>query len=72
MTAPPIDFLANLPEGTIPLEFIFSVKCLDPEGNVCLYHERSSGLLIWEALGMATSLADDFRDALRGNAAEET
>lgn len=58
----PLDFL---PEDATPLEYVLSVKCLDGDAEVCLYTRRSEGLSSWEALGMATSLADDFRDALR-------
>lgn len=57
--------LDSLPEGTTALEWVISVKCLDEDAEVCLYSTRSDGLTAWEALGMATSAADDLREALR-------
>lgn len=55
----------DLPDGYTPLEVVYTVKCLDEDGALALVNGASDGLNTWEAMGMATSLADDLRDALR-------
>lgn len=64
-------FAALLPDGAVSLGFVASIKALDAQGRVSLYHVRSDELTPWEALGALVSAADDLRDHLRGLDASE-
>jgi len=59
-----VDPFKRLPEGAIPYGFVISIKAIGPEGNEMLVHD-ADGVTTWEAIGMATSMTDDLRDALR-------
>lgn len=60
--------LPDLPSNVTALEVVMSIKVLDEEGEVRLYERCSEGLSTWEALGMATTLADSLRNGLQRNA----
>ncbi len=54
----------DLPEGFTPLEALISIKGLDADGNVMLVERITDGIASWEALGMATTMADSLRQRL--------
>lgn len=51
----------NLGKGWVPLEFLVSVKCLDPNGNVRYREMWSQTLHPVEALGMLSTMEDTMR-----------
>ena len=57
------DIADQLPAEVTPLEAIVSVKCIDADGDVCLYTKKTPGLSAWEAFGILSYALDDYSSA---------
>jgi len=62
---------ASLPDGITPLEAVVSIKCIDDQGEVCLYSKKTSGITVWEAWGMLGYSMDDYSSATTQAAIED-
>lgn len=51
----------TLGKGWVPLDFVISVKCLDPEGQVAYREIYTKTLHPIEALGMLETASDSMR-----------
>lgn len=65
------EFAKEVPDEFQILEAVVSMKCIDHQGNVCLYSRKSESLNTWEAIGMLVSAQDDLRAMLQSACYEE-
>ena len=54
-----------MPAGYVPLEAITVLKCLDDEGDVVIVSRATSGLKVWDHVGLLTVALDAFRQDAR-------
>lgn len=53
--------LSPLPEGCTPIEAIAIIKCLDPDGDICVFTRATDGLSVWDRVGLLTITVDRAR-----------